>query len=124
MLADRFEKELPSVPVAEQAQVREVFFKRGAAPKAEDAVFLQKYPKIAKIQQQVRVEFAARYAAETKELASLRAQKPAPESIRALTEVPGKVPPTHLFDRGDFLSPRDAIAPGTLAVLARHGLNE
>lgn len=123
-LAERFEKEIVAAPADAQPKLREIFFKRPVDRKGEENQYLQKYPKFAKIAQQVSVEFAAKYAAEAKELVSLRAQKPAPESIRALTEIPGKVPPTHLFDRGDFLAPRNVIAPGTLAVLARHGLNE
>ena len=124
MLAERFEKEIVNAPAEAEPKLREIFFKRPSDRKGEETQYLQKYPTIAKIQQQVAVEFAAKYAAEAKELLSLRAQKPAPESIRALTEIPGKVPPTHLFDRGDFLAPREVIAPGTLSVLARHGLNE
>ena len=124
LLAERFEKEIVAAPADAQPKLREIFFKRPVDRKGEENQFLQKYPKIAKISQQVAVEFAKTYAAEAKELLSLRAQKPLPESIRALTEVPGKVPDTHFFDRGDHLSPKGVVAPGTLAVLARHGLNE
>ena len=123
-IAERFEREIVKAPAEAQPKLREIFFKRPVDRKGEENQYLQKYPTIAKIPQQVAVEFAAKYAAKAKELLSLRAQKPAPESIRALTEIPGKVPPTHLFDRGDFLAPREAIAPGTLTVLARHDLNE
>ena len=35
-----------------------------------------------------------------------------------LTEVPGQVPATFLFSRGDYQQPRQAIAPGELSVLA------
>jgi hypothetical protein len=37
--------------------------------------------------------------------------------VSALTEVPGKVPVTYLFNRGDHEQPRQAVAPGGLAVL-------
>src|SRR5205823_1565431 len=42
---------------------------------------------------------------------------PAEEFVRALTETPGKVPPTFLHHRGDPDQPRGAVAPGGLAVL-------
>ncbi|MGV2335302.1 MAG UNVERIFIED_CONTAM: DUF1553 domain-containing protein [Planctomycetaceae bacterium] len=35
------------------------------------------------------------------------------------TEVPGKLPPTHLFFRGDHLQPRQAVDPAELTVLQR-----
>src|SRR2546423_6655012 len=37
--------------------------------------------------------------------------------VRALTETPGRVPTTHLFHRGDPDQPRQAVAPGGLAIL-------
>jgi mono/diheme cytochrome c family protein len=49
--------------------------------------------------------------------AKIRATKPVPEFVRALTEVPGKVPTTFLFDRGDFEQPKDAIVPANLSIL-------
>jgi mono/diheme cytochrome c family protein len=54
--------------------------------------------------------FAARAAA-------VRATKPAEDFIRALTEVPGQVPATYLFHRGDNTQPRQALPPGELTVL-------
>jgi mono/diheme cytochrome c family protein len=49
--------------------------------------------------------------------AKLRASKPKGDSIRALTEVPGQVPTTFLFARGDHEQPKEAIAPGHLTIL-------
>jgi mono/diheme cytochrome c family protein len=50
--------------------------------------------------------------------AAIRAAKPVEEFIRALTEVPGHVPVTHLFYRGDHTQPRQAVPPGGLTILA------
>src|SRR5262249_50302944 len=50
--------------------------------------------------------------------AKMRATKPVPEFVRALTEIPGKVPATHLFHRGDPDQPREAVTPAGLTVLA------
>src|SRR5262249_30473209 len=47
----------------------------------------------------------------------VRATKPKEEFIRALTEVPGQVPATHLFHRGDPGQPRQAVGPGELSIL-------
>jgi hypothetical protein len=46
-----------------------------------------------------------------------RAKRPADDYVHCLTEVPGHVPPTHLFSRGDMNSPRQEVLPGELAVL-------
>ena len=48
---------------------------------------------------------------------ALRAKKPTEQFVRVLTEVPGKVPPTFLFHRGDPDQPKDKIAPGGLNIL-------
>lgn len=50
--------------------------------------------------------------------AETRAKRPAESFIACLTEPVNHKPPTHLFYRGDFNQPREAIAPGTLSVLS------
>jgi mono/diheme cytochrome c family protein len=54
--------------------------------------------------------------------ARVRATKPVEDFVRALTEVPGRVPTTHLFSRGDYTQPRESIAPAGLTVLEPLGL--
>ena len=49
--------------------------------------------------------------------AEVRAKLPADDYVMCLTEVPGKVPPTHLFARGDHQQPREEIAPGVIDIL-------
>lgn len=48
---------------------------------------------------------------------ALRKTKPTEEFIRALTDSPGKAPPTHLYHRGDPDQPKEVVPPGGLAVL-------
>ena len=55
---------------------------------------------------------------------ALRATKPAGESIRALTEIPGKVPTTFLFERGDHEQPKDAVVPSHLTILQPFNLSK
>ena len=47
----------------------------------------------------------------------LRASKPRPDFIRALTELPGPPPSTFLFDRGDHEQPRQEVGPADLTIL-------
>lgn len=56
--------------------------------------------------------------------AKLRGTKPVEEFISALTEVPGQLPKTFLFSRGDHDQPKQELAPGTLSVLATSGTAE
>ncbi len=50
--------------------------------------------------------------------AEVQALRPVDDFIRCLTEVPGQVPETKLFHRGDINQPRETVAPGELAVIA------
>lgn len=54
-------------------------------------------------------------------IAEIRARKPVEDFVRALTEIPGQVPATHLFHRGDHRQPKGEIAPGDLIVAAPPG---
>jgi hypothetical protein len=52
-----------------------------------------------------------------KQSAPLKAGRPLEDQVMCLTEVPGKVPVTRLFARGDFKLPKQEVAPGDLSVL-------
>lgn len=54
-------------------------------------------------------------------IGEVRGRRPPEEFVNALTEVPGKVPVTYLFHRGDPQQPKGPIAPGTLTVLGDAG---
>ncbi|WP_298858804.1 DUF1549 domain-containing protein [uncultured Gimesia sp.] len=49
--------------------------------------------------------------------AKIRTKKPKEEFIRVLTEVPGKVPKTFFFNRGDFEQPKHELLPAGLSVI-------
>jgi mono/diheme cytochrome c family protein len=50
-------------------------------------------------------------------LAEARRQRPADDLIACLTEIPGAIPVTHLFARGDLKQPREAVSPSELGVI-------
>ncbi len=56
-----------------------------------------------------------------KQISEVRAKKPAQEFLRVLTEMPGKVPVTHLFYRGDYKQPKEALMPAGLTIGAQPG---
>ncbi len=54
-------------------------------------------------------------------IAAIAAKKPFQDFIPILNEIPGELPPTFLFHRGDHRQPKDEIAPGGLTVCAAPG---
>ncbi len=52
---------------------------------------------------------------------SIRSEKPPEVFIRVLTEVPGQIPATYRFYRGDYQQPKEEVAPGELRVLEATG---
>lgn len=50
-------------------------------------------------------------------LATANAKRPAQSLVACLTEVVGQIPTTHVFFRGDFNHPREAVEPAELSVL-------
>lgn len=49
---------------------------------------------------------------------ALRAKKPKENFVQALTEVPGKVPETFVFARGDYHNPTEKVVPAALSIPA------
>ena len=64
------------------------------------------------------VQRAPQLAAIKKRAGVIRKKKPKQNFVRALSEVPGKVPDTFLFVRGDHRNPADALKPAVLSVPA------
>ena len=52
-----------------------------------------------------------------KRIADIRTKRPKEDYVPCLTEVPGQIPPTHLFYRGEFTQPKQAVNPGELPIL-------
>jgi len=51
-------------------------------------------------------------------IADIRGKRPQEDYVPCLTEVPGQIPPTHLFYRGEFSQPKQVVEPGELAILS------
>ena len=63
-------------------------------------------------------ERAPQLEAISKRAKLVRAKKPKEHFVRAMSEVPGKIPDTFFFSRGDHESPQQTVAPAVLAVPA------
>ncbi len=57
-------------------------------------------------------------------IAGIRAKKPVEDFVRVLAEVPGQVPPTHLFHRGDYRQPKGELSPAGLTIAAPAGADQ
>ncbi|OWK37856.1 DUF1553 domain-containing protein [Fimbriiglobus ruber] len=119
-IAATLEKEFAKLVEDVRAKAREAKKTPAAKRTAEQKDLLAKYPSLNVDSGSLYLYDSAAAAALKKladEAAAVRAKKPKEEFIRALTEEPGKVPPTVLFHRGDPDQPKQALQPGTLAVL-------
>lgn len=75
---------------------------------------------LAKLQAEIdrTKERAPQLEAISKRAQEIRAKKPKENFVRALTEVPGKVPETHFFSGGDYRNSEQSIQPAVLSVPA------
>jgi hypothetical protein len=55
------------------------------------------------------------------QIAAKRAEKTPEDFLSILNEVPGVLPETHLFHRGDYRQPKQAVLPGDLTIAAPEG---
>lgn len=125
LLKAEFDKSLAKVPAELHAPVRQAFETPLAKRTAEQKKLLSDFPN-SNVNINLIIQRDKKYSAElkvfTEEAAALRGQKPMPFSIRALTEVPGTIPTTFRFERGDVDQPKEAVTPGHLAILDPHRL--
>jgi hypothetical protein len=119
-----FEKELAKFPTEERDALRTAFdipaAKRTEAQKQLVAV----NPKL-NITPGVLYQYNPAAAEELKKLQGAanakRAQKPVEDFIAVLSEVPGQIPVTNVFHRGDYRQPKNEVQPGDLTIAAPDG---
>jgi len=116
-----FEKELAKLPEDIQPAAREARETNAKKRTPEQKELIKKYPSL-NVSAGSLYLYDKKAADELKKMAddaaALRATKPKEQFVRALTEVPGSVPKTFLFARGDHEQPKDELEPAGLTVLA------
>jgi cytochrome c553 len=116
------ERELAQVPEELRGKLREIHGLPAAKRTKEQAELIKAYPRIdvdrgnvylydLKAQREIEAAFS-------KKIDAAKARRPPDDYVHALSEVPGKIPTTYLFSRGDFQQPRQAVRPGELSVIA------
>jgi hypothetical protein len=121
------EKNMEGLPDELKEKIREAFKTPIAKRTAEQKQLLADHPKAAVgtnlIDRNLKDEHKAIIDKYAKLVADVRTVRPADDFAACLTEVPGKIPPTHLFFRGEFAQPKQEVAPGELAVLTPSNSN-
>jgi hypothetical protein len=124
-IAATFEKQLTKLPKDLHEQARQMHGTPPAKRSAEQSKLLMQYPFLNVTDGSLYL-YDGKAAKELKEIAEraakLRATKPVPEFVRALTEPAGPPPKTFRFDRGDVESPKEELEPASLLLLDRFGL--
>ncbi|MFN0051027.1 MAG: DUF1553 domain-containing protein [Planctomycetales bacterium] len=126
LVQETFEKELAKLPAEIQPQAKEA--RETAADKrtAPQQQLIKEYPFLNVDRGSVYLYLPDRLTGFNKKWDDLtegvKRKRPADDNVQCLTEVPGTIPPTLLFARGDFNQPRQEVLPGELSVLNRSGL--
>jgi mono/diheme cytochrome c family protein len=115
-----FEKELAKLPAEVREKARVARNAPEAKRTAEQKKLMQEHPSL-NVSAGSLYLYDAKAAADLKKMAgdaaAVRKKKPTEQFVRAMTEIPGKAPPTFLFHRGDPDQPTEQVAPGGLTVL-------
>jgi len=125
IVSETFERELAKLPAEVQPAARQARETAAAKRTPEQTELIKQYPFLNVDRGSVYLYLDDRLTGFNKKwderTEAVRKQRPPDDYVRCLTEVPGKIPPTHLFARGDFNQPRQEVAPGELAVLNADG---
>lgn len=123
-IAAAFAKELEKFPAEKREELRLAFQSPADQRSPEQNKLVAENPSL-NIDAGVLYQYNAQAAEDLKKIderiAQVYAKRPVEDFVAALTEVPGQVPPTFLFYRGDQRQPKDEIAPGGLTILSPPG---
>jgi len=118
-MAAALAQELEKHPAEMRDALRSAYQTAEAERTPEQVALLKENPSV-NISPGVLYQYNQAHADELKKLdeqiAAVRAEKPVEHFIRPLTEVPGQIPVTRLFHRGDPAQPQHEVAPGDLLV--------
>lgn len=117
-----FEKQLAKLP-ADIHDVARVAHQLAAKKRtAEQAALFKKHPTLNVTSGSLYLynkKAADELAKMAEKATKLRATKPKEEFVRALTEMPGRIPVTQLFYRGDHEQPKQDLSPAGLTVVSQ-----
>jgi hypothetical protein len=119
-IAATFEKQLAKLPEPLRVPVRQAHDTPPEKRTPEQVKLLQENPSVNVTDGSLYLydhAAAADLKKRAEQAAAVRATKPVEEFVRALSEIPGQVPTTQLFHRGDPGQPKQAVEPGVLSII-------
>ncbi len=118
-LDEIFEKEILKLPEADRSSFREARATAAAKQTPEQKALIKKYPSALALYSLNLYDKKADKLVQDKmaEAKKLRGTKPRENFIMAMTEVPGRLPASHLFHRGDHEQPKQPVVPSELTIL-------
>ena len=123
IVRETFERELQKLPPERHAEARAVRETPAAKRTPEQQALIREFPFLNVDRGSVYLYLPDRLTGFNKKwdetTAAAKARRPAEDLVMCTTEVPGRIPATQLFFRGDHQQPRQAVEPGELAVLHR-----
>lgn len=122
IVQETFERELQKLPAERQALARAARETPKDKRTEEQQQLIREFPFLNVDRGSVYLYLPDRLTGFNKKwddlTAEVKKKRPADDYVMCLTELPGKVPATQLYSRGDHQQPRQQVAPGGLAVLA------
>ena len=120
-IAATFEKQLADLPAKIHDTARLAHKTAAAQRTDEQKALFKRYPQLNVTSGSLYL-YDRKAADELKAMAAtaadIRSRKPPEGFVRALMEVPGQLPTSHLFSRGDHEQPRQEVQPAGLTVLS------
>jgi Protein of unknown function (DUF1549)/Protein of unknown function (DUF1553)/Planctomycete cytochrome C len=117
-----FEREVNKLPEAQRSAARQARSTAADKRTPEQQQILKETPSLNVDRGSVYLYEAARIAQFNKQwderIAEVRSLRPMEDFVPSLTEVPGQIPATHLFYRGEINQPKQEMKPGELSILA------
>ncbi len=121
---EALEQELSKQPGEIRDQLRAAYTSAGDQRSPAQQQLLKQYPSVnisAGNLYQYNQGHADHLKAYDQRIAETRARKPVEQFLRVLDEVPGQIPQTFVFHRGEFAQPTDPVAPAALSISAAPG---
>ena len=123
-LAAALEKELEKFPEEQRGKLRDAWQTPADKRTEEQKQLLAANPSVninAGVLYQYNEAAANELKKDAEQVAAKRAEKKVEDFVPVLSEVPGVIPATHVFHRGDHRQPKQEVAPGGLTIAAPEG---
>ncbi|MGE5191720.1 MAG: PSD1 and planctomycete cytochrome C domain-containing protein [Deltaproteobacteria bacterium] len=123
-VAAALEKELEKFPEDQRGAFRDAYNTPGDKRSDAQKKLLADHPSVnisPGVLYQYNKEAADELKKDQEKINARRSEKPVEDFLSVTNEIAGTLPATHLFHRGDYRQPKQAISPGDLTIAAPEG---